>query len=63
MILIALLLIRPPVRELAQLYASNYTLTGLSARETLILLGGGATLGWVGAWLAAARHLRQIEPS
>jgi cell division transport system permease protein len=63
MILTALLLIRPPVRELAQLYASNYTLTGLSARETLILLGGGATLGWVGAWLAAARHLRQIEPS
>jgi cell division transport system permease protein len=63
MILIALLLIRPPVKELAQLYASNYTLTGLSARETLILLGGGATLGWVGAWLAAARHLRQIEPS
>lgn len=63
MILLALVLIRPPVRALAELYASGYSLSGLSARETLILLGGGAALGWVGAWLAAARHLRQIEPS
>jgi cell division transport system permease protein len=63
MIGIALALIRAPVRELAELYASDYRLAGLSARETLVLLGGGAVLGWLGAGLAAARHLRQIEPS
>lgn len=63
MIFVALVLIRPPVRALAELYASSYTLAGLSGRETLVLLGGGAALGWIGAWLAAARHLRQIEPS
>jgi cell division transport system permease protein len=62
MIGIALALIRAPVRELAELYASDYRLAGLSARETLVLLGGGAVLGWLGAGLAAARHLRQIEP-
>lgn len=63
MIFIALALIRAPVRELAELYASTYRLAGLSGRESLVLLGGGAVLGWLGAWLAAARHLRQIEPS
>jgi cell division protein FtsX len=26
------------------------------------LLGGGALLGWAGAGLATARHLRAIEP-
>jgi cell division transport system permease protein len=63
LIFVALALIRAPVRELAELYASTYRLAGLSARETFVLLGGGAVLGWLGAWLAAARHLRQIEPS
>lgn len=63
LIFVALALIRAPVRELAELYASTYRLEGLSARESLVLLGGGAALGWLGAWLAAARHLRQIEPS
>jgi hypothetical protein len=37
-------------------------LSGLSAVETGILLGGGAVLGWAGAGLAAARHLNAIEP-
>jgi cell division transport system permease protein len=63
LIFVALALIRAPVRELAELYASTYRLAGLSARETFVLLGGGAVLGWLGAWLAAARHLRQIGPS
>jgi cell division transport system permease protein len=52
----------PTVHELAQLYRSAYELTGLSGEETAILLGGGALLGWAGAGLATARHLRSIEP-
>ena len=27
-----------------------------------ILLGGGALLGWLGAWISANKHLRSIEP-
>jgi cell division transport system permease protein len=61
-IAVALLLLGPPVRALAALYGSGFSLAGLSLRESGILLGGGAVLGWAGAGLAAARHLRAIEP-
>jgi cell division transport system permease protein len=59
---LTLLLVRPPVRTLAELYGSQFELSGLSARDTLILLAGGALLGWAGAGLATIRHLRAIEP-
>ncbi len=59
----ALLLLGRPVASLAALYASDYTLSGLSAADSLRLIGGGAVLGWAGAWLASARHLRTIEPA
>ncbi len=59
----ALALLEAPVRALAELYASVYTLMGLGRRDTLVLLGGGAALGWAGAWIASARHLRAIEPT
>jgi cell division transport system permease protein len=57
-----LVLVGPPVRALAELYGSRYSLAGLSMREGLVLLGGGAVLGWAGAGLATARHLKAIEP-
>ena len=59
----ALALLEAPARALAELYASVYTLMGLGWRDTVILVGGGAALGWAGAWIAAARHLRAIEPT
>jgi len=59
---LALLLLGPPVRAVAALYGSGFTLHGLSLAETGLLLLGGAVLGWVGAGLATARHLRAIEP-
>jgi len=52
----------PPVSSLAALYDSRFALSGLSLRETGVLLGGGAVLGWLGAALATARHLRAVEP-
>jgi cell division transport system permease protein len=55
-------LLGPPVATLAQLYGSRYTLQGLSVEDVGFLLGGGAVLGWLGAWISAARHLRSIEP-
>jgi cell division transport system permease protein len=59
---LGLLLLGPPVRSLAALYGSSFSLSGLSPPETGILVAGGAFLGWAGAGLAAARHLRAIEP-
>lgn len=57
-----LLLLAGPVRSVATLYGSSFALRGLSPAESAALLAGGALLGWAGAGLAAARHLRAIEP-
>jgi cell division transport system permease protein len=56
-------LLEGPIESLASLYSRSASPVGLSLEETLLLLGGGAALGWAGAWLAAARHLRAIEPT
>ncbi len=63
LIALTLLLLREPVATLASLYGSRFSLAGLSFSEFGILVGLGAILGWAGAGLAAARHLRSIEPS
>ena len=42
--------------------ARHFTLQGLSIREWPLVVAGGAALGFLGAWLAAAYHLRRIEP-
>ncbi|MBV8910416.1 MAG: ABC transporter permease [Gammaproteobacteria bacterium] len=55
-------LLGAPVATLARLYGSRYSLQGLSAEDVGVLLGGGVALGWLGAWISAARHLRSIEP-
>jgi cell division transport system permease protein len=63
LIALTLILLREPVATLASLYGSQFRLAGLSLPEVGVLLGAGATLGFVGAGLATARHLRAIEPS
>jgi cell division transport system permease protein len=55
-------LLDAPVAELARSYGSNFRLLSPGWRELGILVGAGAALGVVGAWLAAARHLAGIEP-
>jgi cell division transport system permease protein len=57
-----LILLREPVATLAGLYGSQFRLAGLSLTEVGLLLGAGAALGFIGAGLATARHLRAIEP-
>jgi len=47
---------------LAGLYDSQFALGGVPVDDGLSLLVGALLLGWVGAWLAVARHLRQLEP-
>src|SRR5688572_9694363 len=57
-----LLALEPFVARLAAAYGSSFALTGLSIGEWPLVVGGGVALGFIGAWLAAAYHLRRIEP-
>jgi cell division transport system permease protein len=59
---IAVAVLGDSVATLARLYGSRYVLRGPSRDDIGILLGAGAVLGWLGAWISAARHLRSIEP-
>ena len=59
---IAVAVVGEPVATLARLYGGRYVLRGPSRDDIGILLGAGAALGWLGAWISAARHLRSIEP-
>jgi cell division transport system permease protein len=59
---VAVVVLRAPVATLAQLYGSHYVLCGPGLREVGVTVATGVMLGWLGAWVAAARHLRGIEP-
>lgn len=61
-LLCAMLGMAAPVRELSALYGSSFALRTLDLRGHVLLVVGGALLGWLGALLATARHLRAIEP-
>ena len=57
-----LYMLRPTVARLAGLYQSGVTMLTLDFRDSLIIIAVGVTLGLAGSWLAAARHMRSIEP-
>jgi cell division transport system permease protein len=57
-----LALLAQPIHDLANLYASRFSVHALGARATTILLGTGAVLGWLGSRIAVGRHLHEIEP-
>lgn len=57
-----LALLAQPIHDLANLYASRFSVHALGARATAILLGTGAVLGWLGSRIAVGRHLHDIEP-
>lgn len=50
------------VTRLAAAYGSQFALAGPNLREFGLLLVSGIVLGWLGAWIAAARQLARIEP-
>jgi len=54
--------LEPSVTRLAALYHSGFRLLAPGLPEIAILLGGGALIGWLGAWVAVGRHIRDIEP-
>jgi len=59
----SLKLVEKPASHLAELYTSNFSLTGLTFDETLILIGAGVLLGLIGSWFSVSHHLRAIEPA
>jgi cell division transport system permease protein len=52
----------PFVARLSAAYGTAFIVKGLALDEWPVVVGGGALLGLVGAWLAATYHLRRIEP-
>jgi len=62
LITISMQMLHGPVKQLANLYASDFHLIGLGFGNSLILLASGIALGLLGSWIAVKRHLRAIEP-
>ncbi len=54
--------LKQPVARLSGLYDSTFTVLALDWDESLLILGTGVLLGLIGSWVAAARHMRRIEP-
>ncbi|WP_417661069.1 permease-like cell division protein FtsX [Pseudomonas sp.] len=50
------------VVRLAGLYGSDFSLGGVTIADGLSLLLGAVLLGYIGAWIAVARHLRELAP-
>jgi len=53
--------LRAPVAHLASLYGSSFHLLPPTAIEIAVVLGLTTLFGWLGAWLAVSRTLRQVE--
>jgi cell division transport system permease protein len=52
-----------PIAELANLYGSNFHISGMDYQASLVLLAGGGLLGWLASRLAVSRHLDAMEPT
>jgi cell division transport system permease protein len=55
-----LLLFHGPATSLLSFYGEQYQLYGLGNQATVILLGGSALLGWLGARLSVSRQLTRF---
>lgn len=59
---LSMLLLSQPAAVLFGLYDFRFDIEYLSANQALVLLGGGAALGLVGAWVSVSQHLQKIQP-
>jgi len=62
LVLYGLFALEGPVARLAGLYNSGFEVLALDFLESGMIIATGVALGLVGSWLAAARHMRRIEP-
>lgn len=60
-VLLGLHFLNDALTALTRLYASDFRLSPLSFSDSLLLLLLSAALGWLGAWLSVAQHLRKID--
>lgn len=51
-----------PVQQLSALYGSDFVLSLPTLSQASLLLLGTGFLGWLGAWVTVARHLRASNP-
>jgi cell division transport system permease protein len=63
LVAVAVAVLARPVESLAKLYGSQFHLRGLGFTTGAQLLALAASLAWLGSWLAATRHIRDIEPT
>jgi len=63
LILAGLHWLNEPVQRLAQLYASDYTLTGLPTLWVAAILALGGLLGWLASWVTVSLHLNRLTPA
>ncbi len=56
-------LLSRPVDHLAGLYGTSFHLRGFGFGMGTTVLGCSVGLGWLGSWIAATRHIRNIEPT
>jgi cell division transport system permease protein len=59
---IAVAVLSRPLSHLASLYGSQFRLTGLRFTTVVRILGVSIALGWLGSWIAATRHIKDVEP-
>jgi cell division transport system permease protein len=60
---VAVAALRQPISRVASLYGSDFQPASLDLKASGVLLLSGILLGWLGSYVAASRHLRQIEPT
>lgn len=56
-----LVFLQSPVNKLAALYNTQFSLHGLTLKQTSLLILIGALLGFVGSWFAVSKHLRKMQ--
>ena len=54
--------LQEPVARLSGLYNSRFSVLALNLDESVLIIITGILLGLAGSWVAAARHMRRIEP-
>jgi cell division transport system permease protein len=62
LITVSMQMLRGPVKQLANLYASDFQLIGLGFLNSLLLVAIGIILGLCGSWISVKRHLKAIDP-
>lgn len=58
---LSLAYLRAPLASLMDAYGNSFSLEGLSIPQVFYMFVAGGMLGWLGAWIAVQRYLRQLD--